>query len=169
MSTQKLLIEPLNKLVREIYNFFYSLSRNYYNSKFSKRLFNNLQKFFIVFLYYKSGKSIRNFLNDFEYNILTKTLQLKKIPSKLTLHNWLKEYNIEIIRNLVQKSLISKNFVVLAIDGTGLDSLNTSPYYQKRVGVNRKFKEIYNKRNLIESVFGSLKRRFKIKIISKDF
>ena len=163
--------------------------------------------------------------------------------------------------------LISKNFDVLAIDGTDLDSLNASPYYQKRVGVNRKlkdyfkldivtdtktkqivdfyvldhfrhdsfiaktlfrdlafrgiipiylvadrgyyakhhylfwkkygttyvvppkkykktkhnsffhkimketyrkFKEIYNERNLIESVFSSFKRRFKVKIRSKD-
>jgi len=65
MSKQKLLIEPQDKLVKNIYKLFYSLSRNDYNSKFSKRPFNNLQKFFIVFLYYKSGKSIKDFLNDF--------------------------------------------------------------------------------------------------------
>ena len=45
MKTQKLLIEPKDKVVGEIYKLFFSLGKNNYNHRFSKHIFNNLQKF----------------------------------------------------------------------------------------------------------------------------
>ena len=151
MNTQKLLVEPQDKLVAELYKLFYQLGRKEYNSIYSKKIFNNLQKFVIIFLYFKSGKSLRDFLNDFKYNKFIHILQLKRIPSKSTLHNWLKEYNINDIKTILDKTLISKEFEILAIDGTGLDSLNASPYFQKKKGINMKLKDYFKLDIVIDS------------------
>ena len=56
---------------------------------------------------------------------------LKKIPKKSTLHDWLKLFDMKIIRKIC-KLLLPKEIKITSIDGTGFDSWQRSRHYEKR-------------------------------------
>ena len=56
---------------------------------------------------------------------------MKKVPKKSTLHDWLKIFNMKIIRKIC-KILLPKKVELTSIDGTGFDSWQRSRHYEKR-------------------------------------
>jgi len=122
-----------NKLEEQLINLFHELDLPLHFNKTGNKEFTNYQRTSIIILFYKSNKSLRDFVVDFKESKWISWLGLKKIPQKSTLHDWLKFFDMKIIRR-VCKVLLPKDIKLTAIDGTGFDSWQRSRHYEKRVG-----------------------------------
>jgi len=121
-----------NKLEKQLVKLFHSSNLPLYFNKTGNKEFTNYQKISIIILLKRSGKSLRNFINeDLSESKWASWLDLKKIPMKSTLHDWLKRFSMKIIRQLC-KLLIPKEVKLTAIDSTGIDSFRRSKHYKKR-------------------------------------
>lgn len=123
-----------NKLEKELIKLFHSSGLPLHFNKTGNKEFTNYQRISIIILFYRSGKSIRAFIDEnLGESKWISYLGLKKIPMKSTLHDWLKIFNMKIIRKIC-KVLLPKKVNLTAIDGTGFDSWQRSRHYEKRVG-----------------------------------
>ena len=131
--TQILLTNQYNSLFeRELIKLFHESNLPlHFNYKGNKE-FTNYQRMSVIILFRRSGKSLRRFVDEnLAESKWISWLGLKRIPSKSTLHDWLKLFPMKIIRQLC-KSLIPKNVKLTAIDSTGIDSFRRSKHYEKR-------------------------------------
>jgi hypothetical protein len=104
---------------------------------FNKRgdmAFDNYQRIAIIILHIESKKTLRDFIKRFEWSKWKHWLKLKYIPSKSTLHSWIKLFEEQIIRKMSKLFTSDLEVKLAAIDGTGLDSHHRSKHYEKRVG-----------------------------------
>jgi hypothetical protein len=122
-----------NKLEEQLINLFHESDLPLHFNKTGNKEFTNYQRVSIIILFCKSGKSIRDFIVDFQETKWVSWLGLKKVPKKSTLHDWLKIFDMKTIRN-IGKVLLPKKVKLTAIDGTGFDSWQRSRHYEKRVG-----------------------------------
>lgn len=100
-------------------------------NKTGNKEFTNYQRVSVIILFYKSGKSLRDFVFDFRETKWISWLGLKKPIKKSTLHDWLKLFNMRIIREIC-KRLVPANVELTAFDGTGFDAWQRSRHYEKR-------------------------------------
>lgn len=124
-----------NKLHKEILKLCHSAKLKPHNFVRGCKLFDNYQRVALIVLFVQSGKSLRNFVNDVTGSLLPwkSWLQLPKIPSKSTLHLWLKTFNLGFIRELLHQTISGVKPEIVAIDGSGVETQYKSPYYQKRL------------------------------------
>ena len=122
-----------NQLEEELINLFHQSDLPLHFNKTGNKQFTNYQRISIIILFYRSKKSLRDFIDEFYDSKWISFLELKKIPKKSTLHDWLKIFNMKIIRKIC-KVLLPKEIKITAIDGTGFDSWQRSRHYEKRVG-----------------------------------
>lgn len=124
-----------NKLHSEIIKLCHCAKLKPHNFVMGCKLFNNYQRIALIVLYIESGKSLRDFCRDDKGSLLPwkKWLQLPKLPSKSTLHLWLKTINLEFIRELLHQTISHLKPEIVAIDGSGVDTYHRSSYYQKRL------------------------------------
>lgn len=121
-----------NRLEEEINNLFHSSDLPMHFNKTGNKEFTNYQRVSIIILFWRSGKSIRSFIDDnLRESKWVSWLGLKKIPEKSTLHDWLKLFDMQTIRKIC-KVLIPKNIELVSIDGTGFDSWQRSRHYEQR-------------------------------------
>ncbi len=120
-----------NKLEEEINNLFHSSDLPMHFNKTGNKQFTNYQRVSIIILFYKSKKSLRDFVEELKETKWISWLGLKKIPKKSTLHDWLNIFNMKSIRKIC-KVLLPKNIELTSIDGTGFDSWQRSRHYEKR-------------------------------------
>ena len=125
-----------NKLEKQFIKLFHELGIPLRSKQRGRKGFSNYQRFSITTLFARSRKSLRDFVNQFHESKWASWLQLTSIPSKSTLHNWLKSFSMKIIRK-INKLLNSKPSSLTAIDGTGFDSFHRSRHYEKRVGFSK--------------------------------
>jgi hypothetical protein len=125
-------------LEEEINNLFHSSGLPMHFNKTGNKEFTNYQRVSIIILFYKSGKSIRDFVVDFRETKWISWLGLTKNPKKSTLHDWLKMFNLKSVRDFC-KTLLPKKVSLTSIDGTGFDAWQRSRHYEKRV---EEFKEL---------------------------
>jgi len=101
-------------------------------NKTGNKEFTNYQRILVIILFRRSGKSLRQFIDEnLSESKWISWLGLKKIPKKSTLYDWLKLFSMKTIRQLC-KLLIPKNVRLTAIDSTGIDSFRRSKHYEKR-------------------------------------
>ena len=94
--------------------------------------FNNYQRISIIILLRRSGKSIRQFIDEnLSESMWTSWLGLRRTPKKSTLHDWMKLFSMKTIRQLF-KLLLPKDVELGAIDSTGIDAFRRSKHYEKR-------------------------------------
>ena len=129
---QIMLAHPQNKLEEQLIKIFHSSNLPlHFNHKGNKE-FTNYQRISIIILLRRSGKSLRQFIDEnLSESKWISWLGLKKIPKKSTLHDWLKIFNMKIIRKIC-KVLLPKKVKLTAIDSTGIDSWRRSKHYEKR-------------------------------------
>jgi hypothetical protein len=127
------LAHPQNKLERELIKLFHSSDLPLHFNKTGNKEFTNYQRISIIVLFYRSKKSIRDFIDELSELKWVSWLGLKKIPKKSTLHDWLKIFNMKIIRRIC-KVLLPNEIKLTVVDGTGFDSWQRSKHYEKRVG-----------------------------------
>ncbi|MDP2947098.1 MAG: transposase [Nanoarchaeota archaeon] len=98
--------------------------------------FTNFQRVSIIILFRRSGKSLRDFVVGMSESKWISWLGFIRIPSKSTLHNWIKLFEFKTIKQLFN-FLKPKSPSITAIDGTGFDSFHRSRHYEKRVGFDK--------------------------------
>lgn len=126
------LAHPQNSLEKQLLNLFHSSGWPLHFNKTGNKEFTNYQKISIIILFRRSGKSLRQFIDEnLSESKWISWLGLKKIPQKSTLHDWLKLFSMKMIRQLF-KLLIPKKVELTAIDSTGIDSFRRSKHYEKR-------------------------------------
>ena len=134
MIQQIILPKYNNKLEEQLINLFHESNLPLHFNKTGNKEFTNYQRVSIIILFRRSGKSIRSFIDEnLSESKWISWLGLKKIPKKSTLHDWLKIFNMEIIREFC-KVLLPENIELTSIDGTGFDSWQRSRHYEKRAG-----------------------------------
>ena len=127
-----ILAHPQNKLENELNKLFHSSGLPLYFNKTGNKEFTNYQRISIIILFRRSGKSLRQFIEEnLSESKWISWLGLRKIPKKSTLHDWLKLFSMKTIRQLF-KLLIPKKVKLTAIDSTGIDSFRRSKHYEKR-------------------------------------
>ena len=132
MLQQIILPKCNNKLEEQLINLFHSLDLPLHFNKTGNKEFTNYQRISIIILFQRSKKSIRQFIDeDLKESKWISWLGLKKIPKKSTLHDWLKIFNMKIIRKIC-RVLLPKKIELTSIDGTGFDSWQRSRHYEKR-------------------------------------
>jgi len=121
-----------NRLEEEINNLFHSSGLPMHFNKTGNKEFTNYQRVSIIILFQRSKKSIRAFIDEnLRESKWVSWLGLKKIPEKSTLHDWLKMFNMQMIREIC-KVLLPKKVELTSIDGTGFDSWQRSRHYEER-------------------------------------
>ena len=129
---QKIILPRYNsRMEEELVNLFHELDLPLHFNKTGNKEFTNYQRISIIILFYKSGKSLRDFIDELQETKWIHWLQLEKIPGKSTLHDWLKMFNMQLIRKIC-KLLRPKKIELTSIDGTGFDSWQRSRHYEKR-------------------------------------
>ena len=132
MIQQIVLPKYNNKLEEQLINLFHESDLPLHFNKTGNKEFTNYQRVSIIILFRRSKKSIRQFIDeDMSESRRTSWLGLKKIPKKSTLHDWLKMFNMKIIREIC-KVLLPAKIELTSIDGTGFDSWQRSRHYEKR-------------------------------------
>jgi len=122
-----------NKLEEQLINLFHEADLPLYFNKTGNKEFTNYQRVSIIILFQKSRKSLRDFVVEFAETKWVSWLGLKKPLKKSTLHDWLKLFNMQMVRDIC-KVLLPKNIELTSIDGTGFDSWQRSRHYEKRAG-----------------------------------
>jgi len=133
MLQQIILPKFNNKLEEQLINLFHSSELPLHFNKTGNKEFNNYQRTSIIILFTRSKKSIRDFVVELSESKWVSYLGLKKVPKKSTLHDWLKIFNMKIIRNIC-KVLLPDKIELTSIDGTGFDSWQRSRHYEKVAG-----------------------------------
>ena len=129
---QQIILPRFNsKMEEQLVKLFHELDLPLHFNKTGNKEFTNYQRVSIIILFYKSGKSIRDFIVDFFETKWVSWLGLIKIPAKSTLHDWLKMFNMKIVRKIC-KALLPKSVELVAVDGTGFDAWQRSRHYEKR-------------------------------------
>ena len=131
MIQQIVLPKYNNRLEEQLINLFHEIDLPLHFNKTGNKEFTNYQRISIIILFYKSGKSIRDFIVDFQETKWISWLGLSKIPKKSTLHDWIKLFSMKSIRKIC-KVLLPKKIELTAIDGTGFDAWQRSRHYEKR-------------------------------------
>lgn len=98
------------------------------------KIFTNYQRIALIVLYVRSRKALRDFVKSLYESRWPMWLELREIPSKSSLHNWLKKYDMGFVRKLIEKSVEQESPSLMAIDATGIDSWQRSRHYEKRIG-----------------------------------
>jgi len=133
MYQQIILPNYNNQLEKQLINLFHSSNLPLHFNKTGNKEFTNYQRISIIILFQRSKKSIRDFVDELSESKWVSWLGLKKIPKKSTLHDWLKIFDMKIIRKIC-KVLLPNEIKLTVVDGTGFDSWQRSRHYEKRVG-----------------------------------
>ena len=133
MLQQIILPKYNNKMEEQLINLFHELDLPLHFNKTGNKEFTNYQRISIIILFFRSKKSLRDFVVEFQESKWISYLGLNKTPKKSTLHDWLKIFNMKIIRKIC-KVLLPREIKLTAIDGTAFDSWQRSRHYEKRVG-----------------------------------
>ena len=144
-----------NKLHGNIIKLCYCAKLKPHNFVMGSKLFNNYQRVAILVLYIQSGKSLRRFISNLDGSLTAwkHWLQLKRLPEKSTLHDWLVSFSVSFIRDLIRFSLENPNPDLVAIDGSGIEADHKTNYYKKRIGFEPK--SPWHKLDIICDVQGS--------------
>ena len=132
MLQQKILPKHCNELQNELIKLFHSSGMPLHFNKTGNKEFTNYQRISLIILLRRSKKSLRDFVVELRESRWTSWLDLRRIPGKSTLHDWIKMFKMKTIRQLF-KLLKPKKSTLTAIDGTGFDSWQRSRHYEKRV------------------------------------
>jgi hypothetical protein len=123
-----------NKLEEQLINLFHESDLPLHFNKTGNKEFTNYQRISVIILFQRSKKSIRAFIDEnLRESKWISWLGLKKTPKKSTLHDWLKTFNMKIIREIC-KVLLPNKIELTSIDGTGFDSWQRSRHYEKVAG-----------------------------------
>lgn len=139
---QEHLIPMSHSFKKELFETLLALNLPEYSNNTGNKQFTTFQKLALVILYFRSQKSLRDFCDEINIESLWKRdLKLKYDLKKSTLNDWVKSFDLEFIKQVLDQTNKGDNPKILGIDGTGIASQFKSSYYQKRLndfGLNHK-------------------------------
>ena len=139
---QKIILPKFNnKMEEQLVKLFHESDFPLHFNKTGNKEFTNYQRISIIVLFYRSNKSIRDFIDEFKESKWISYLGLKKIPKKSTLHDWLKLFDMQKVRSLNSK-LLPEKVELTSIDGTGFDAWQRSRHYEKRAEEIRRLPQL---------------------------
>ena len=148
--TQKQITQVNNSVQKQIIKLFHDSDLPNHFNHYGNKEFTNYQRVSLIVLFRRSKKSIRPFLKELTETKWPSWLDLKKIPGKSTLHDWLMLFGTTLIRKFVSLVTDTSDLKIAAIDGTGIQSNFRSPYYEKRrKDFKLKTNRPYNKLDII--------------------
>jgi hypothetical protein len=134
ISIQKILsCQYKTELEEQILKVFHSCCFRLHNNYYGNKIYTNYQQMATIILFMRSKKSLRDFTKEFKETRWIKWLGLKEIPSKSSLHRWLKRWNMKKLRKLLNAVIAKEKPKIMAIDATGFDSWQRSRHYEKRI------------------------------------
>ncbi len=133
VMTQNQLTQISNHMNQEFINLFHELGLPLHFNHTGTKTFTNYHRIAVIVLYYRSKKSLRDFVEELNESKWTNWLGLKKVPKKSTLHDWLKLFGMKALR-LMNSLVKPKDSKLTAIDGSGVDSWQRSRHYARRIG-----------------------------------
>lgn len=122
-----------NKLQEQLLKLFHSVEKRRFSNRLGPKLYCNFQRFALIVLFKRSGKALRKFVKELPESRWIKWLGFCEIPSKTSLHRWIKEYSTQSLREFVQALLKFEKPYLMAIDATGLESWQRSKHYENRL------------------------------------
>ena len=155
---QKQLVPHENSFRQELNKTILSLNLPKYPNKMGNKQFTSAQRLSAVILYFRSQKSLVNFCKEFEESSWPKHLEFKYPLRKSTLNDWVKSFDLDLIKKLLDQTNSGEKPELLGIDGTGVDTHYKSRYYEKRLkDFGRKPKSNYHKLDIIADMNGKKK------------
>ncbi len=136
MSQNVLTNQYNNPLEKELIKLFHQSNLPLHSNKTGNKEFTNYQRISLIILFRRSKKALRDFIKELQESKWISWLGLRRIPSKSTLHYWIKNFEMKTIRQLFRQ-LKPKKSGLTAIDGTGFDSFHRSRHYEKRAGFTK--------------------------------
>ena len=163
MERQLVLKEIVSKKKRtfkeELFEILLSLNLPEYPNKYGNKQFTTFQRLGLVILYFRSKLSLREFCDYINYESLWKRdFQLKYDLKKSTLNDWVKSFDLTLLKEILDQTNKEDKPKILGIDGTGLSSKYKSSYFQKRLkdfGIN--YKSPFHKLDIISDLEGKKK------------
>lgn len=122
-----------NKLQEQLLKLFHSVESRRFSNRLGPKIYCNFQKFALIVLFKRSGKALRKFIQELPESRWIKWLGISEIPSKSSLHSWIKQYSTQSLREIVQTLLKHEKPSLMAIDATGLESWQRSRHYENRL------------------------------------
>jgi hypothetical protein len=128
------------KLQKQIIKLCHQIELNLHDNHLGPKIFTNYQRIALIVLFHRSGKVLRRFVDELVESRWPTLLGLKQLPSKSVLHDWVKQFDLSFVRNLISEFLAGEQPSLMAIDATGVDSWQRSRHYENRRNEFRKAK-----------------------------
>jgi hypothetical protein len=153
---QKQIIPHKNSFRQELNEIILSLDLPKYPNWRGNKQFTTSQRLSVVILHMRSQKSLRDFCEEFNNESQwPKYLELKYDITKSSVNRWLKQFDLEFIKKLLDQTNYGEKPELLGIDGTGIDTQFKSSYYKKRLNdFGHKSKSNYHKLDIIADMKG---------------
>lgn len=127
-------VSELQRLVKKVC---YHRQISLYHFRFGPKKYTQHQFVALLILFARSGKSLRDFVQELYESKWPEWLNLRDIPSKSSIHNHFQRIGLTLIRTLNFVICRLKKATSYAIDSTGIDALHASKHYIKRIGRTR--------------------------------
>ena len=121
-----------SKLHAEILKLCHKLEVPLHLNHFGSKKFTEYQRISLIVLFMRSRKALRDFVAELYESRWPMLLGLRDIPSKSTVHNWMKRLDMKTIRHLLSASVTQPT--TAAVDATGIDSWQRTRHYDRRIG-----------------------------------
>ncbi len=155
---QKQIIPHKNSFRQELNSIILSLNLPKYSNNTGNKKFTDSQKLSVVIIYIRSGKSLRDFCEEFKESQWLRWLEIRYEIKKSSLNNWLKQFDLKFIKEILDQTNKGEKPKILGIDGTGIDTQFKSSYYKKRLNdFGKKEKSNYHKLDIIADMEGKKK------------
>ena len=139
------------ELHNQILKVCHEIELNLHDNFKGPKIYTNYQRVALIILFTRSRKALRDFCNELVESKWPRWLGLKDLPTKSTLHRWLKKFDLNWLRQFLNTTVTEQKPKVMAIDATGIDSFHRSRHYERRVkecGVH-KFHTPYAKADIL--------------------
>ena len=141
MNQQRISGQYETKLHDQILKVFHASGMKLHDNHTGCKKFTNYQRVALLVLFSRSGKALRNFVNELFESKWPRWLDLKDIPNFSTISRWFKKWDLESLRNILTITVAKIKPSLMAIDATGFDSWQRSRHYEQRLkqfGIHRK-------------------------------
>ena len=121
------------ELHHQILKLFHKSELRMHDNILGSKVYTNYQRVALIVLFQRSRKALRDFISELKESRWIRWLGLIEIPSKSTLHNWMKKWNVSRTRDFLKKTVEEETPSLMAIDATGFDSWQRSRHYERRI------------------------------------
>ena len=121
------------ELHHQILKVCHKIELNLHDNFKGPKIYTNYQRVALIVLFTRSRKALRDFCKELSESKWPRWLGLKELPTKSTLHRWLLQFDLNWLRQLLSFLVYDQQPKIMAVDATGIDSVQRSRHYEKRI------------------------------------